>query len=459
MPGITTIPAGRIFPVIMEFLFFGLIAFLPLSTEYQFNQALGTDFPDEFIMILLTGIFILLIAYRPALINTFVYRHPLFILLLAHLAWIVIATVFSDQPVLSVKYLLAKTWYVIPFVLLPQLFVTNKKNLGILSLCLLIPFSFVIFQSLVRHSRYGFSFAGINNTLDPFFRNHVNYGAMLICMIPILFAIRSLSGKRIRLVTNWAILLFLAGIFFSYSRGAWLGLLVAAIAWFAIRKKFIHWLLLGSIACVISAFTWLSMDNRYLNYSPDRPNTIWHANFVEHWQATVQMRDLSTAERFYRWIAAIRMSRDNLVTGVGPNNFYDSYKPYAVSAYRTWVSRNEEHSTVHNYFLLLLAEQGVPGLVVFTVLLFAAFWYAQTLYHQIDDRFYKTCCLAIGCVLAMITTVNLLSDLIETDKVGSLFFLCIGILIVIDRQRPTHGALLFTGPSHQTHPSTHSPIN
>jgi len=28
--------------------------------------------------------------------------------------------------------------------------------------------------------------------------------------------------------------------------------------------------------------------------------------------------------------------------------------------------------------------------------------------------------------------VNFLSDLIETDKVGSLFFLCIAVLVVVD---------------------------
>jgi hypothetical protein len=36
-------------------------------------------------------------------------------------------------------------------------------------------------------------------------------------------------------------------------------------------------------------------------------------------------------------------------------------------------------------------------------------------------------------MLMMILTVNFLSDLIETDKVGSLFFLCLATLIAIDR--------------------------
>jgi O-antigen ligase len=34
----------------------------------------------------------------------------------------------------------------------------------------------------------------------------------------------------------------------------------------------------------------------------------------------------------------------------------------------------------------------------------------------------------------MTCTVNFLSDLIETDKIGSVFYLCIAALIVADRQ-------------------------
>jgi O-antigen ligase len=35
-------------------------------------------------------------------------------------------------------------------------------------------------------------------------------------------------------------------------------------------------------------------------------------------------------------------------------------------------------------------------------------------------------------MLIMIIVLNFLSDLIETDKVGSLFFLCLSMLVVVD---------------------------
>ena len=116
------------------------------------------------------------------------------------------------------------------------------------------------------------------------------------------------------------------------------------------------------------AVFWIKADDRYLQYAHDYRTTIFHHDFREHLQATYQLKDVSTAERFYRWIAGVRMIKDNALTGYGPNTFYNNYKPYAVPAFKTWVSDNKEHSTVHNYFLLIAIEQGIPGLLFFLLL-------------------------------------------------------------------------------------------
>lgn len=102
-----------------------------------------------------------------------------------------------------------------------------------------------------------------------------------------------------------------------------------------------------------------------------------------------------------------------------------------MSAYKTWVSDNPEHSTVHNYFLLTAIEQGIPGLI-FLLLLGAMVYYAQYLYHRVRDLFYKSVAAVTGVIITMIIVLNFLSDLVETDKIGSLFFLCLSMLIVVD---------------------------
>ena len=431
-----------------SFMFLLLLITLPLSMEYQVTPSLGTDFPDEIMMWMTTGVFILLVIAQPGIIKKQFYRHPLFYLLMLHIAWIFMSAIFAQEPLLSIKYFLAKTWYIIPFVFFIQVFLEERRSFLWIILCLVIPMVLVVLQSVYRHFFFGFKFESINKTVIPFFRNHVNYAAMLACMFPLILALhyhcRSLRWQR---VIKIFIFVFLCGIILSYSRGAWLALVSGGVVYLCTKWKMIRGLLLSLTLLIVGSFAWMGHQNKYLDFRPDFNKTIFHTDFSQHMSATYHFRDLSTAERFYRWIAAIRLSGDHSLTGVGPNNFYSNYKPYAVSAYKTWVSRNTEHSTVHNYFILLLCEQGIPGLLFFVTLLFASFLYAEKIYHR-SGGIKKTASITIGCILGIITTLNFLSDLVETDKIGSLFFISLGILIWLD---------IRTSLLHQGHPEGHSP--
>lgn len=58
--------------------------------------------------------------------------------------------------------------------------------------------------------------------------------------------------------------------------------------------------------------------------------------------------------------------------------------------------------------------------------------YAQRIYHRATDLFHKSVAATTGAVISMVIVVNFLSDLIETDKIGSIFFLCLSVLVVAD---------------------------
>ncbi len=60
-------------------------------------------------------------------------------------------------------------------------------------------------------------------------------------------------------------------------------------------------------------------------------------------------------------------------------------------------------------------------------------YYAEKNYYQSEDRFGRTVALTTGVTISMLLVLNFLSDLIETDKIGSLFFLCIAVLVSLDR--------------------------
>jgi O-antigen ligase len=128
------------------------------------------------------------------------------------------------------------------------------------------------------------------------------------------------------------------------------------------------------------------------------------------------------------------MSVDRPLTGYGPHAFYFYYKPYAVTSFRTYVSRNLEHSTTHNYFLLMLVEQGWPAMILYAALILVFFAVAQKTYYRFKDKFYKQCTMGITLLFAAGFINNFFSELLETHKVGALFYLAIGILVVLDQK-------------------------
>ena len=176
----------------------------------------------------------------------------------------------------------------------------------------------------------------------------------------------------------------------------------------------------------------MGYQNRYLYYAPNFDETIMHEDLESHLSATYNMEDISSGERVFRWIAGFRMWEANPIVGYGPGNFYNFYKPYAVSSYATFVSRNPERSTVHNYFLLLLIEQGIIGLFIFSVFTGALLWYGQRIYHQLKDKQLRQFVMALTLTLIVVYVNTFLSDLIETDKVGTLYFLIVAMLINLD---------------------------
>lgn len=418
--------------------FFLLLCSLPFSAELQFSGTLGTDFPDELLMLFTAGLFFCFWLYSPKVLPVRIIYHPLLLLLLITIVWTIVTVLFSAHRLISVKFLLAKCWYFGAFVLAPLIVFRGKKKIKIAMLLLAGAMLLVVLITMLRHYNSGFSFTGINEALKPFFRNHVNYSAMLVCIIPVFFAFYKLGGsQRIRNAVVVIIIILLIALFLSYARGAWLALMAGIAAYWLVRQRLLLVTFIATVLIVILSLFWIKADDRYLQYAHDYRTTIFHEDFRQHLQATYAFKDLSTAERFYRWIAGVRMIKDNPLTGFGPNTFYNNYKPYAIPDFKTWVSNNPEHSTVHNYFLLITIEQGIPGLVFFLLLVGVMLYYTQHLYHRVKDVFYKTIAITAGTILVMILTVNFFSDLIETDKVGSLFFLCFSMLIITDSHTKT----------------------
>jgi O-antigen ligase len=413
----------------LRFLYFILLFAIPLSTEFSVTSTLSTDMPDEPLMLLLSGSLIAVLLLRPSFFPSQILKSSLALLLILQFGWMLITVIYSTELLLSIKYVLAKSWFFIAFVLGGLMFLKTKEDYKLASKAFIFAMLIPVIGSLIRHAIKGFSFNSINETLSPFFRNHVNYSALLVCLFPILFMWHHFSGGRTRKWTIALIVLFFIALFFAFSRGAWLCLLTGALTWYAIKKKFLLSFIIIAGMMMAIALYWLIQNDNYLKFAPDFNKTRQHTNITEHIEATYELKDMSTMERFYRWIAGIRMVNREKLKGYGPNSFSLHYKEYTVNAFKTWVSSNEEKSSVHNYFLLLAVEQGIPGMILFIILLLTMFSIAVKAYHTLDDAFDRALAMLCGVILSMIVTLNMLSDLIETDKIGSLFFIITGIFI------------------------------
>ncbi len=438
---LTDMPYLMLLPVALFMLFFFLkdvrYAFYALmfALPVSFHLLEKYDFPDEPLMILNTGFFLLFCLFNYSRIKLkSILLNPLLISVLLTFVWLIIAVLMSKDMLLSSKFLLKKTWYIFPFLFYPVILFQDKKVITKSYQLLFFTLFIIVIIVLVRFSAVGFAFEKVHNPLQPFFQNHVMYGSMVSIMIPLITGAFFLSRK---LSIQWFLsiagfFVFLAAVYFSYSRAAWVAVLFAGVCYVAVRLRLMQYVILVFYAAVLTLVIWLAQGNNFLNFKPKFEKTIMHESLEDHIMATIQGTDISSAERYYRWIATLKMSSDYPLFGVGPNNFYDYYKSYTVSSFRTWVSRNPERSTTHNYFLFMLAEQGIPAMILYAIMIFVIFFYGQKVYHKQHERFYKIAVMSALCCIAGVFINNFFSELLETDKIGSIFYLCIALILAID---------------------------
>ncbi|MCS6917471.1 MAG: O-antigen ligase family protein [Chitinophagales bacterium] len=415
----------------LKFVYLLLWMVLPLSTEMDLPYGFATDFPSELLIGGLMLLFFPFVLSRPDAFPRDFLKHPLIFLLLLHYVWIWISTLYSEFLPVSLKFSLAKTWYIVTFVFVTALLIRSSTDFRKAFGLYLLPLLFTVVYTMVRHAESGFAFATVNDPMRPFYRNHVAYACVLAQSVPlyIWFSNTHPFLRRHRLIAWSILLLLLAAIALAYTRSAWVSLIVAAMAYPLIRLRLLTWAVAGAFLLAVAFFVYMALQGRYLNYQPDFERTVYHPELADHLEATFEGRDVSSAERIYRWVAAFRMWEDQPLTGFGPSNFYNFYKKYTVTGFRTWVSENTERSSVHNYFLQLLTEQGIIGLLLFLLLTLGIFATAQRVYTQCVSPQDRNYVMAITLALVIIYVNNTLSDLIETDKIGSLFFICIALLV------------------------------
>ena len=411
---------------------------IPASIQLTFAaDTMSITLPDQPLMWTFLLLFILIWARNPKVIPEWWWRDRLVLIVTLQFLWTIVAVIFSKMLFFSLKFLLAKTWLLVCFFVLPLWIFQEKKDFVRGFLVLLVPMLATVIVILIHHYLLGFRFDKVQKSMSGLYYNHVDYSTVISMFLPLLLVALPLTKGRnilIRGALLLIILIFMTGIGFAYARAAVIGVVFAVVIGLAIRMRLVNFVMPAFYGLIILLMCYMVPNNKYIEFRPDYNNTYMHKSFTDHIISTFRGKDMSSMERLYRWIAAVRMSKDRPLTGYGPRAFYYFYKPYAVTSFRTYVSRNPEQSTTHNYFLYMLVEQGWPAMILYAILMVLIFAKAQKIYHRFKDRFYRHVTIGLAMTIAVGFINNFFSELIETHKVAALFFIPLALLIILDRK-------------------------
>lgn len=353
-----------------------LLLFIVFATPLSINLeeldfgGIGVSLPTEPLMVGLTVLFLLKLALEGGVVEGRVWRHPITLVILAQLAWMAICIIPSSMVLVSLKHVAARVWFVCTMYFMATRLFQDPRNMHRFLWCFLAGLSIVVGYTLVQHALHGFAEGPAHWVMYPFFKDHTAYGAIIAFFLPFTAAAISMPGysRTRRMVAVLLLLLLGAGIIFSYTRAAWVGVAGALGVLMVMRLRIPAWVV-GLLAVVGAGIVMANMDRITIALERNRAES--HDDLAKHVSSIGNISsDASNLERINRWNSALRMFEEKPLMGWGPGTYVFQYAPFQASGDRTIISTNFGlNGNAHSEYLGPLAEQGLLGL--FFVLLLA----------------------------------------------------------------------------------------
>ena len=122
-------------------------------------------------------------------------------------------------------------WFVVPFYFMAIVLFKDRKNIDRFLWLYIIPLAGVIVYTVINHAIRGFEEKPAHWVMQPFYKDHTSYGALIAFYIPIILCY--LWIKKIRVTAKiqffMVLILFVVGVIFSYTRAAWVSLVGALL--------------------------------------------------------------------------------------------------------------------------------------------------------------------------------------------------------------------------------------
>ena len=362
-----------------------------------------------------------------------ILNHPVTLAIAFHILWMFITSVTSTYPLVSFKHLLSQLWFIIPFYLLGTQLFREKKNIKIFVWLYSSTLLIVIFYTLIQHAQNSWTQKAAHWVMIPFYNDHTAYAAVLALFIPpmIAFMRDRYSSFRERFLAGFMSIMLIIAIILSYTRAAWLSLIVTLIVYFiySFRIKFYNVLLIG--AGLVTLFMIFSSDI-FMKLEKNRQDSA--TDFNKHIKSISNITtDASNLERINRWNSALRMWKQKPFLGWGPGTYQFNYAPFQKSSETTIISTNAGDSgNAHSEFIGPLSEEGVFGMLAMVLIVITVIYRSSILYSTSKDPNIRL--LTLGILLGLITYFvhGTLNNFLDTDKLSVPFWAFIAMLVSMD---------------------------
>lgn len=338
------------------------------------------------------------------------------------------------MPVVSLKYFISRSWFIVAFYFLAtQLFIEPKNAKKYITLYV-YALVLVVFYALFRHLKFGIFDEKIAHwASNPFYKDHTSYGALLAFFIPPMIGITFFKeySPRKRFLYGFLTIVLFAGLIFSYSRAAWVSLLGAFGIWVIIKLRIKLWFIITGLG-VLAIFVLLIGNSLKRNLESNKQDS--STDLAEHVQSISNVStDASNLERLNRWNCAIRMFTDKPVFGWGPGTYMFHYAPYQLSYEKTIISTNEgDMGNAHSEYLGPLSEQGFLGPLLFILIIFTTM---VTAIRAVNNSIIKELrMLGIAAIAGLWTYYlhGILNNFLDTDKASVPFWGFTALLVAMD---------------------------
>jgi putative inorganic carbon (hco3(-)) transporter len=410
-----------------------LVFITPFSFTYV-HEALGfaVDVPNEPVVVAIMALFFFRLIYERKY-DLRLIRHPVSIILILQLSWMLVTTVSSEIPLVSVKYFLSRLWFVVTFYFVALQLFKNQKQMHRYMWLFGAALFLVVLRVLYIHYIHGFERELGYWVVRPFFNDHTHYGAVLALVLPF-FAVmgfnRSYSPAKRRLALLF-VLFFLAGVLFSYSRASWLSLMLGftgfIILVFRIRLRLI-------VAAMILLVGSVYLFQHDIIMHLERNTQESSGDFSEHLRSVSNITsDASNLERINRWRSAVRMYQERPLLGWGPGTYQMVYAPFQRAEDYTIITTHfGDLGNAHSEYIGPLSESGMPGMLLVGLLALSVLITGIRLWKKAADRQMRL--MALGISLGFITyfTHGFLNNFLDTDKVAVPFWGMMAMLVAMD---------------------------